>query len=442
MKRIIKISTICFSILLTVCLLSCYASADSGALLMMGNSESDVKVSCALDVIAYDKPMSISGIKGNALNFSNERFACAMNLSKVDSITITKLPETVCGTLYIGSEGVSVGQRIKGSDISLMTYEESSAGKGSGASFKFTVNDSSYEMTCNVYMIDTINYAPTVSVASVASLNLQTYKDIKVSGVLAATDPEGDELVYEIVKYPEGFLEIDNRNLGTYTYTPAVNYTGNDSFSYVAYDKYGNYSASATVTVQISVPGVATVYSDLIDNDLYSHAISMTENGLMNGIRVGDYYYFEADREVSRVEFLVTAMNAVGIKNVPDVSSTGFFDDESIPDELKGYVALAYSQGYISGLAADGNLCFLPNEKIKLSEAAVIISNMIGYAEPQFETVFADEDEIPAWSGKAIASLHTLGILELPDNTVGAEATITRGSMAKLLNKTMFVIGK
>ena len=92
----------------------------------LGNASTAVKivpVSIGLDVIAYDNAMTVAGIKGNALNFSAERFACAMNLSEIDYITVTKLPDTMVGSLYIGSEGVSVGQRISASDIALMTYE-------------------------------------------------------------------------------------------------------------------------------------------------------------------------------------------------------------------------------------------------------------------------------------------------------------------------------
>ena len=109
---------------------------------------------------------------------------------------------------------------------------------------------------------------------------------------------------------------------------------------------------------------------------------------------------------------------------------------------MKGYIALAYSKGYISGIKSEGKLYFNPNESITMSEAAVIVSNMIGYAEPKITPVFADADDIPAWSSKAIESLHTLGILELPDMVSGACDTVTRGDMAKLLNKTMFVIDK
>ena len=109
---------------------------------------------------------------------------------------------------------------------------------------------------------------------------------------------------------------------------------------------------------------------------------------------------------------------------------------------MKGYIALAYSKSYISGISENGQLCFKPNESITLSEASVIISNMVGYAKPAVAPVFADSDEIPTWSSEAIESLYTLGVLEFPDKTVNASAYITRGDMAKLLHKTMQLIGK
>lgn len=400
-------------------------------------------VSCALDVLAYQNQMAVAGVKGNALNFSADRFACAMNLGKIDKITITELPDISCGALYIGSNGVSVGQSLGEADIALMTYEEAKSGTGTPASFKFTVNGSAYEMVCNIFMIDAVNYSPTIKNASFISLNNETYKGVKIGGVLSAYDPEGDELIYEIVDYPaHGILTVTDKKLGTYTYAPIGNFTGEDSFVYVVRDKYGNYSSAARVTIEVNAQRTSTVYSDLLENELYSHAIAVTESGLMNGVQVGDYFYFEADREVSRAELVVTAMNAIGIKNVPDVKDTGFADDSDISPAMKGYISLAYSKGYISGIKSDGDIYFRPNEKVKLSEAAVIVSNMIGYAKPEVTPAFADADAIPSWSSAAIESLYTLGILEFPDKTVGANETLTRGDMAKLLNKTMQLINK
>ncbi len=400
-------------------------------------------VSCALDVLANQNQMAIAGIKGNPLNFSSDRFECAMNLSDIEYITITALPDVSCGALYIGSDAVSVGQKISSSNISLMTYEEAKSGAGKKTNFEFMIDDNAYNITCNVFMLDSVNYSPTVKMASYVSLNNETYKNVKMTGVLSAHDPEGDELIYEIVSYPvNGLLVLENKTLGTYTYTPNESYTGSDSFEYVVRDKYGNYSTSAKVTVEVNTQKTSTVYSDMLENEFYSHALAVTECGLMNGVQVGKYFYFESDREVSRAELVVTAMNAIGIKNVPDVTNTGFADDNDINPAMKGYISLAYQKGYISGIKENGNIYFRPNEKVTLSEAAVIVSNMIGYAKPSVTPVFADADNIPSWSNAAIESLYTLGILEFPDKTVSAGDAVTRGDMAKLLNKTMQVIGK
>ena len=440
------------SLLISMLLLAAISASATDAALAVGvtpqsndvaTSVSENVVSCGLYVIAEQNQMTLAGIKGNVLSFSPERFACALNLSSVDSITVVSLPDISAGSLYIGSTGVSVGQRLSANDIALMTYEEAQEGAGIPTSFEFKFNGSTYPVTCNIYMIDNVNYCPTVSVASYASLNAETYKNIKVSGVLAGYDPEGDDIIFEIVKYPtSGRLVLEDRVTGKYTYIPNESYTGEDSFSYVVQDKYGNYSAAATVTLTVSAQSTSATYADLLEDEVYTHAIAMTEFGLMNGMRVGDHYYFEADREVSRAEFIVTAMKSVGINSVPEAQSTGFFDDEKISPEMKGYIALAYSKGYISGKSVEGNLCFCPDESIRLSEAAVIISNIIGYADAKVTPVFADADEIPAWSERAISSLYTLGILETPDKIAGAYNTVTRGDMAKLLNKTMQVIGR
>ncbi len=452
MKRFLRI---CVAMLATgvimagACLGASAAEKEEGTgvgVEMISNSEEAdgiAKVSCGIDVIAAATDMAVAGLSGNTLDFSVDRFASAMNLSRIDNIKVTKLPDKSCGTLYIGAAAVKEGQSIGASSISLMTYEENAGGKGSPAFFNFTVNSSAYEMKCNIYMLDELNYSPTVSMASYASLNAETHRGIKMSGVLSAYDPEGDVLTYEIVKYPvNGHIKLDDKALGIYTYTPKQGYTGKDSFSYVARDIYGNYSASAKVELEVVPQGTSAVYKDMEDSELYNYALTMTERGVMNGIQVGENYYFEPSRTVTRAEFIVSAMNALGLDNIPDVEKTGFFDDKDIKPEMKGYIALAYSKGYISGQNINGELCFRPDETVKMSEAAVIVSNMIGYAEAKVTPVFADADEIPAWSSKAMCSLHTLGIIEAPDGVAGAGETITRGNMAKLLSKTVFVMGK
>ncbi len=437
MKRFFRIF-ICSLIMILLVSVACICVSAEGKT----EGESLPVISYGLRVLAAQTDIRVSGLKGQTFNFSEESFLRGMNLSDIDSIQITKLPEATSGTLYCGSQSMTEGQIISGDDIAKMTFCEA-GGFGNFASFKLRVNGSAYETECKVYLISSANSAPSTSNASYASLNMETHKNISVSGVLCGYDTDGDELTFEIVRYPEeGAIRMLDKNYGTYTYMPSENYSGKDSFEYVVHDKYGNYSASTEVLVTVSIPAVSVTYSDLIDTDIHTYAISLTEDGIMNGVQVGDYFYFRPDTEVSRAEFIVTAMTALGIRSVPDVADTGFFDDSDIRPEMKGYIALAYSKGYISGIKKDGEIYFKPDETIKLSEASVILSNIIGYSEPEIKPVFSDASSIPAWSERAVVSLHTLGVIECGDGSIEAGQNITRGTMAKLLCRTMLITGK
>ncbi len=434
-KRIFSIVIICSFAL--ACFSGCgfFSSQESS-----GGTQDSV-ISYGLGVVAAQTDMRVSGIKGEILNFSENHFLSAMNLSEISSIQITRLPNASSGSLYYNSQPIKAGQIISGDSIDKMTFSATES-FFEGEGFSFRVNGQMYENECKIYMLKNVNSAPITNNASYASLNIETHRNISVFGVLCGYDAEGDELTFEIVKYPEdGVVKMIDKSHGTYTYIPSENFSGKDSFKYVVRDKYGNFSASETVSVVVSTPSVSVFYSDLEDSSLHTYALNLTEEGVMNGVQVGEYFYFKPEVEISRAEFVVTALNALGIKNVPEVADTGFFDDDKIRPEMKGYISLAYSKGYISGQKKDGEICFNPDEKIKLSEAAVILSNIIGYSEPAVKPVFSDASSIPSWSERAVISLHTLGVIESGDGTIEAGQTITRGSMAKLLSRAMFITG-
>ncbi|MEK0317886.1 Ig-like domain-containing protein, partial [Cohnella sp. 56] len=84
----------------------------------------------------------------------------------------------------------------------------------------------------------------------------QTNMNTAVSGTLSASDANGDTLTYSKVTDPANGTVTVNAN-GTYTYTPNAGYTGPDSFTFKAYDGKA-YSNTATVTVEVNAPPVAT----------------------------------------------------------------------------------------------------------------------------------------------------------------------------------------
>jgi VCBS repeat-containing protein len=63
------------------------------------------------------------------------------------------------------------------------------------------------------------------------------------------TDPEHDALTAALVSGPShGSLTLNPD--GSFVYTPAQNFVGNDVFTYSATDTFGN-SDTATVTIQV-----------------------------------------------------------------------------------------------------------------------------------------------------------------------------------------------
>lgn len=415
----------CFAFLIFTVSLSSIAGAVS--------EEGDVPVSHGIYLLAEEGSMAMAGIRGNDISFEADDFARAMNLSGVRSITITEVPPTADGELLVGSTVVNPGQTISAQNIAHMRYA-SRSDTSTMSYFRFKVGESAYDVKCELYMLDKPNSAPTLSVATETSLNVSTHRNIRLYGTLPCYDPDGDKTIIEIVSYAScGSVEICDREAGTYVYTPNENYSGKDCFTYVARDKYGNYSASKTVNLVVSKPTTSVVYADMIDSPMYNSALSMTEAGIMSGTQVGGQTYFYPTNTVSRAEFLVMAMNSIGITEVTDRESTVFADDADIPQSMKGYVAAAYELGYIKGTYVDSKLCFLPNEDITRAEAAVVICNMIDAVTPTVTPVFEDSDKIPAFAASAVNSLSYMGILTSENGNILPTSALTRADTAHLL---------
>jgi VCBS repeat-containing protein len=90
------------------------------------------------------------------------------------------------------------------------------------------------------------NQAPTATGQS-----LTTAEDQSVNGTMTASDPDGDALNYVIVTGPgHGSVQFSSTT-GAFTYTPAANYNGPDSFSFKANDGRAD-SNIATVNLAVT----------------------------------------------------------------------------------------------------------------------------------------------------------------------------------------------
>ncbi len=394
-------------------------------------------VSHGLSVLSARTDVALSSMVGNDIVFDANALAKGMNLSSVRYITVKSTPSVTDGELLLGSSKVVEGQTIPAEHFPNLVFHPATE-KACRSAFTFTANGGATPMICTLYLLNEKNSTPTVSMASSLSLSVNTYRDIAAHGTLSAYDPDGDAMVFEIVKYPQnGSVRLTDATRGTYVYRPFGGYTGSDSFTYVARDLYGNYSTTATVSLQVAQSGTSVVYVDMEGSKACAAATAVTEKGIMSGVQIGKDYYFHPDRTVSRIEFLVMAMNAAGINEVPDCTATAFADDSDIPETMKGYVATAMTLGYISGKEVNGALSFLPNEEITRAEAAVMLGNLLDPEAARVIPVFADHSEIPVWAADAIFSLYSIGVMTPTDGYIAPTEALTRSEAALMLSKVM-----
>lgn len=258
---------------------------------------------------------------------------------------------------------------------------------------------------------------------------LETYKNISNSASLRVSDPDGDELTYQLVKAPRrGSVELCGD--GRFTYTPAKNKVGRDSFVFTATDAAGNVSEEATVSIRIVKPTDRAMYQDVSGTDAEYLAMWMKEQGLYSGRQIGGNLCFEPDAEVGRGEFLVMAMHLLGAGSAESQLSSGFSDESQTPVWMRPYIVSALRSGMISGVRGEDGMVFRPTLSLTRAEAAVMLQNILDLPSGSTAAFAGDESPVPVWAQEAVSALTQSGIpVDIP---VSAEP-ITRLECAAML---------
>ena len=399
------------------------------------------KLSPAIDVIANDFSMVKSSIAYNSeIVFDVSDFDNAVG-ANVNSITVTSLPNKSVGRLMLDNLYVVEKQVIDREDFSMLKFVQTTESDAK-AVFKFKPNDSSYEIECTLKSLESVNLSPVATNGE--SVSAWTNMNISCFGTLNGYDPEGGALRFEVVSYPEkGLLIVSNTSTGDFVYTPYEDMSGTDTFSYRVRDEHGSYSEICTVKMKVEKPSTTLVFNDLDNERCLNAAIVMHENSLMGIIQNKDgSLSFRPNEKVTREEFIVLVMKAMGAKEAPALDKTRFADDKDISKEYKGYIESAYSLGIISGLSKGDGVYILPKESITTAEAAMIINKIIGAKIDASITVFADSDQIPSEARNAITALTELGILTKVNGKINPNTPLTRAQTAQILMSLLEYRGK
>lgn len=378
-------------------------------------SAAAASVSPALDVIANDYAMTVSGICGESVCFKKEQFFDAAGTEKLESIKVQSLPADAEGKLYLYDTPVSVNQIISSSEIENLCFVPEKDAKE--AAFTFSP-DGSYTMKCSILFDAKENNAPVCN----NGICVNTYTSTVCSGKMTAEDADGDALRYEVVKYPENGTLVFEKDTGKFRYTP-TNTPGNESFVYRATDEKGAYSEPAGVTLCVNANTTGIAFTDMENNTYAAAAIAMTDKGVMTCNENKGKKTFSPDETVTRLDFLVSAMKVFGAANIPKVKDTGFVDDKDIPEEYKGLVYSAAKLGIVKGVQSGDNLYFYPNKPITPEEASVILNNVIGYVPEK------TGENAPSWAKESVAAMKELGVYCAEDGAT----ELSRGESAQML---------
>ncbi|MGM9624101.1 MAG: S-layer homology domain-containing protein [Eubacteriales bacterium] len=430
-KTLPKIICLFLLLCLFVCLtgIPAYAAETGTAESSASESTSEKPpLSPAIRILAARSVMRKSGVCGTdaAVTFSQEDFAKVLGYTP-SSVVITSLPDRAAGVLKLGTLDIAVNTALSASAMNHLRFVPTDEEKAVTASFTFTAAGKVYTtdtaLTCMVYLLTQENSAP-----AAADLTAATYMQIPLYGTLRAADPESDEMIYKIVRAPKkGTVTVDP-GTGAFVYTPDTGKRGSDVFTYRVSDIWGGESALCRVDVEIRRAGEELCYADLENHWCAAAAMLLTEKHIMTGTRVGGINLFQPDENITRGEFLVTAMRAAGYGDLTPCAASMFADNSEIPSYMTGYAVTAYEAGIISGAPADGTdtpkTVLRANDPITRAEAAVIVERLFGirssdsaiavYADMSFE----DADAVPAWSADAFHALRAAGILSVSDPDV------------------------
>jgi hypothetical protein len=167
--------------------------------------------------------------------------------------------------------------------------------------FDFRVNDG--ELDSNIANV-VVNVAPANDEPVVGDSTVTTNENVAVQFTLTGTDPDGDELTFEVITLPEnGTLEGQSPQ---YTYTPAEGFAGTDSLVYRASDGELN-SQPGTLTILVDNVNEAPEAQDVEATTTENTAVTITLNA--------------SDPDGDDLQFVVTGGPQGGVVNGegPDV---------------------------------------------------------------------------------------------------------------------------
>ncbi|MBQ2758068.1 MAG: S-layer homology domain-containing protein [Clostridia bacterium] len=392
-----------------------------------------IVISGGIQQYASSAYLAASAPVGQSIGFDAAWFDRALGGGEVAAITVTDLPAVSEGRLMLGHSEVSVGQTILREALSFLSFAPNEGVRES--SFGFVPADATltcgYAVTCQLRVTDTVNCCPTGTKSVMA---VSVHETLDLSGALTARDPEGDTLVFEICNYPANGTVFLDQKTGAFVYTPKDGYTGEDSFTWRVQDENGAFAPEATVNITVRPLGEQAVFDDMLGMANHTHALRVSEKGLLSGEKMGGKRYFHPQKGLTRAAFVAILLQAAEIQ-APDAENTGFADNDEILPPMRGAVRYAREQGWI-----EDEERFRPNDVITRAEAAQIAARVLSLSAPKYSETVSDFDTIPTDVADAVYAIYEGGYISTSaDGALLPMGELTRGDAAVFFAKVLDV---
>lgn len=409
---------------LVLCLLVCCLLAVFGGCAASESAETGASLSPALEVLRGKAKLVRGTVRYEDLTFSKTDF-CSLTGDGTEYIVIGSLPNADAGLLMLNGAAVIAGQTVPASSLDYLKFIPS-GGNASEANFTFTAKSPGWEnreLTAEIVLLDGENFPPVAS-----DLSLETFASVACFADLQAVDPNGDEVTFEITRYPKhGSLRLTGKQI---LYVPKDGYTGDDTFTYRAVDRLGEASAEKTVSISTVKNATGLQFADMKRSPVHNAAIRLCNEQIMTYQRDGGSYYFLPEEKVSKIDCLVMMMCLCGLTDrAQAVSTTDVADAQALSAAKKGFLQSALSLGVVH-LDNGG---FRPNEAVTTADAAYMAAALLGLPTLAPKQEFSDLDSTPAWASEALISADSAGIWAAKDGALNASAALTRADLAQLL---------
>lgn len=348
--------------------------------------------------------------------FAAEDFA--QEEAVLTGICITGLPDSDTGTILLGTRVLRPGDILAADQVAQMTFHPLRTQEDTQAVVEYLPiyeNRVAPKTTMTISIRGKEDKAPVVQDQS-----FETYKNLPKEGKLKASDPEGGDLTFTVIRQPKRG-EVIIRTDGTFLYTPNKNKVGTDSFVFTATDSAGNVSKEATVTIQLMKPS-AKAYSDTVGENCRFEAEWLKNTGLFTGETVNGASCFQPDKSFTRGEFLAMVVKMLELPMEEDTQELEAV--RSAPSWLRPYVAAALRSGLLDGVDFSPSGYFAG--EITGYEAALMVQNVLDLKVSAWATLNS-EGETAQPQEIALACLAENGIA-LP-----GEESLTRRDVAVML---------